>query len=239
MAAARNLADYLDGLTPAARKQIDAIRKAIKKAVPEAKPYFSYGIPGFSLDGRPFSWFAAWKKHASMYPIGAEIRRKYAAEVKGYTFSKGTIRFPYDNPPSAALVGKLAKARAAEMRAARGPKKQAESRLDRVRKICLALPDTTEKEAWGEPTFRVKDKLFAMYADADNHHGSGRPAVWVNSLPENQSVMITMDPDRFYKPAYVGPSGWVGIWLDRNVSWKMVADVLADGHGLTARKKRR
>lgn len=234
-----SLVGYFDALPAASRKQLDAIRRAIRKAVPGAKPYFSYGIPGFTLDGRPFIWYAAWKKHASMYPIGGEIRAMFAKELKGYTFSKGTIRFPYNKPPTAALVQKLAKARATEMRAARGPKKTAEGRLEKVRKICLKLPDTTEKKAWGEPTFRVREKLFAMYADADNHHGSGRPAVWVKSEPDNQSVMISMDPERFYQPAYVGVSGWVGIWLDRNVSWKMVADVLADGHRLTLQKKRR
>ena len=50
--------------------------------------------------------------------------------------------------------------------------------LTRLRKLCLALPQAHEVEAWGEPTFRVRNKLFAMYAAAGNHHGDGRPAVW-------------------------------------------------------------
>lgn len=232
MTAASDTARYLDALPAKARGLLDQMRKAVKAAVPDAKPHFSYGIPSFTLDGKPFIWFAAWKKHASMYPVVEEIRRAHAAELKGYAFSKGTIRFPYDRPPPPAVLKKLAKACATRMRQARGPKAKAEQTLARVRRHCLALPGATEKEAWGAPTFRVKGKLFAMYADAGDHHGEGRPAVWVKSTRENQSVMIDMDPGRFFSPPYMGPSGWVGVWLDKNVSWKMVADVLADGHRL-------
>jgi len=82
--------------------------------------------------------------------------------------------------------------------------------LARLRKLCLALPEAHEVEAWGEPTFRVRNKLFAMYADAENHHGAGRPAVWCKAGPGNQALMVKSDPDRFFVPPYVGPSGWIG-----------------------------
>ena len=88
------------------------------------------------------------------------------------------------------------------------------SPLPRLRKLSLSLPEAHEVEAWGAPTFRVKNKLFAMYAHAGNHHGDGRASVWIKSDKENQALMIRTQPDRFFKPAYVGPSGWIGVFLD-------------------------
>jgi predicted DNA-binding protein (MmcQ/YjbR family) len=111
------------------------------------------------------------------------------------------------------------------------------SPLTRLRKLCLALPDAHEVEAWGEPTFRVRNKLFAMFAAPNNHHGGGRPAVWCKAAPGNQSIMVRASPGRFFVPPYVGPSGWVGIWLDRNPDWDEVADLLRDSYRLIAPKK--
>lgn len=85
--------------------------------------------------------------------------------------------------------------------------------LDRVRRICLALPEAWEKEAWGEPTFRVKKRLFAMFAN--DHHRDGRIALWVNAPLGVQEMLVRSEPEKFFVPPYVGPSGWVGIVLDR------------------------
>ena len=112
------------------------------------------------------------------------------------------------------------------------------SPLPRLRKLCLALPDTTEVKAWGEPTFRVHNRLFAMYADGSNHHGGGRHSVWLNCTPTNQLFMIADNPQRFFKPAYVGPYGWVGVYLDGRVSWKQVVEAVRDAYELTAAKAR-
>jgi len=109
--------------------------------------------------------------------------------------------------------------------------------LPKLRKLCLALPDAHEVEAWGEPTFRVRNKLFAMFASADNHHGGGRHAVWCKAAPGNQELMIRSAPARFFKPPYVGPSGWVGIWLDGKVDWEEVADLVRDSYFLVAPKR--
>jgi hypothetical protein len=111
--------------------------------------------------------------------------------------------------------------------------------LARLRKLCLALPEAHEVEAWGEPTFRVRNKLFAMYASADTHHGNGRPAVWIKAAPENQAFMVRAAPDRFFVPPYVGPSGWVGVRLDGAVDWAEIAELLRDAYRLTAPKRLR
>ena len=111
--------------------------------------------------------------------------------------------------------------------------------LTRLRKICLSLPEAHEVEAWGEPTFRVRNKLFAMFASAGTHHGHGRPAVWCKAGPGNQEIMVRSAPERFFVPPYVGPSGWIGIWLDGQVQWDELADLLRDSYDLTAPKRAR
>lgn len=109
--------------------------------------------------------------------------------------------------------------------------------LSRLRRVCLALPEAHEVEAWGEPTFRVRNRLFAMYAAAGNHHGNGRAAVWCKAAPGNQRLMVRAAPDRFFVPPYVGPSGWVGVWLDAKTDWDELAGLLADGWRLVAPKR--
>ena len=92
-------------------------------------------------------------------------------------------------------------------------------------------------EAWGAPTFRVRNKLFAMYADAGNHHGKGIAGVWIKATHVNQDLLVRSDPDRFFVPPYVGPSGWIGVRLTGRPDWDLVADLLRDGYRLIAPKK--
>lgn len=113
----------------------------------------------------------------------------------------------------------------------------AASPIARLLKLCLALPEAHEVEAWGEPTFRVRNKILTMYASAASHHGAGRPAVWIKATPGNQALMIQTAPQRFFLPPYVGPSGWVGVYLDRTSAWSELGDLLQDAYCLTARKR--
>ena len=85
--------------------------------------------------------------------------------------------------------------------------------LERVRKFCLSLPETSEKLSHGEPTFFVKQKVFVMFAN--NHHNDGHLAVWL-PVPEGmQMSLINTSPEIYFKPPYVGVRGWVGIELTR------------------------
>lgn len=109
--------------------------------------------------------------------------------------------------------------------------------LTRIRSLCLGLPEAHEVESWGTPTFRVKSKMFAMFADPADHHGNGRPAIWLKCTHVNQDLLIHSDGERFFKPPYVGPSGWIGIYLDNKPDWTVVNDLVRDGYVLTAPKR--
>ena len=88
-----------------------------------------------------------------------------------------------------------------------------EDHLARVRRICLALPQTFEKLSHGEPTFFAGKRTFAMYSN--NHHNDGHIGVLVPAEPGAQQMLISAEPATYYRPAYVGSAGWVGIDLDR------------------------
>ncbi|MGE0748779.1 MAG: MmcQ/YjbR family DNA-binding protein [Rhodospirillales bacterium] len=104
--------------------------------------------------------------------------------------------------------------------------------IDRLRAICLALPEATEKEAWGDPTFRVRDKIFAM-----EKRGDGRVSVWCKAPEGSQMVLVGADPARFFVPPYVGPKGWIGIRLDTGPDWDEVAALVRRSYRLIAPKK--
>ena len=91
------------------------------------------------------------------------------------------------------------------------PSKPPVNHLERVRTICLGLPEAEEKIAWGAPTFRIRNKLFATFAD--NHHKDGRIALWCNAPEGLQEQLVAAQPDKFFRPPYMGPKGWIGLIL--------------------------
>ncbi len=109
--------------------------------------------------------------------------------------------------------------------------------LARLRRLCLALPEAYETVSHGEPTFWAGKRTFAMFANAANHHGRGRHAVWCKATHMTQSLLVGRHSDRYFVPPYAGPSGWVGMYLDRRPDWKEVADRLREAYRLAAPKK--
>jgi hypothetical protein len=102
--------------------------------------------------------------------------------------------------------------------------------LDRLREICLALPEAVEKETWEVPTFRVRDKIFVMYAPRT-------VALWCKAPAGVQSVLVGADPERFFVPPYVGHKGWIGMRLDPSVDWAEVASLVSRSFTMTAPKR--
>jgi hypothetical protein len=109
--------------------------------------------------------------------------------------------------------------------------------VERLRKICLALPEANERLSHGEPTwFAGKGKVFAMLDD--HHHGAEHVSVWLPQPPGIQQMLIDADPERFFRPPYVGPSGWVGVVLDRGPpDWSMVAELVREAYVHIATRK--
>ena len=96
--------------------------------------------------------------------------------------------------------------------------------LKRLRKICMALPEVTERLSHGEPTWFVRDKkVFVMYAD---HHHDDRLGVWMAAPPGVQEALVAEDPEHFYRPPYVGHRGWLGVYLDVDVDWEHFEDLV-------------
>ena len=99
----------------------------------------------------------------------------------------------------------------------------------RLRKICLALPEANEKLSHGEPTwFAGKGKVFAMLDD--HHHGAPHLSVWLPQPLGAQEALIDADAERFFRPPYVGASGWVGVVLDTRPDWDMVARLVREAY---------
>ena len=107
---------YFASLPPAVRTRMKSIRDMVHNIAPDAVEVFSYGIPGFRLDGKPLVWYAAFTHHTSLYPMTASIRKTHASALKGYKMSAGTVQFPLDEPLPVVLVKRLVKARLAELR---------------------------------------------------------------------------------------------------------------------------
>src|SRR5918997_3804585 len=105
--------------------------------------------------------------------------------------------------------------------------------VQRVRSICLALDGTTEKLSHGEAAWSVRGRQFATMAE--KHHDD-RVSVWFAAEPGAQEVLVAGDPERFFRPPYVGQRGWVGAYLDAPVDWDELAGLLADAHRLIAER---
>lgn len=108
--------------------------------------------------------------------------------------------------------------------------------VDRLRKICLSLPEANERMSHGEPTwFAGKGKVFAMLDN--HHHGSEHLAVWLPQPLGAQEALIESDPATFFRPPYVGPSGWVAMIIDRDPDWSAVEAMVRGAYVHVATKK--
>ncbi len=111
-----------------------------------------------------------------------------------------------------------------------------ERTLKRIRKLCLALPETSERLSHGAPTFFVRGKK-AFLMVLTNHHGDGRFAIWCAAAPGMQQLLVDADPERFFVPPYVGPRGWLGVRLEGELDWNELAGIAEDAYAEVAPAK--
>jgi hypothetical protein len=104
--------------------------------------------------------------------------------------------------------------------------------LTRLRAICLTLPEASEQGGVGDPTFKVRDKIFAM-----RHPHDDRESLWCKARPGVQSSLVASEPERFFVPPYVGHHGWVGVWLDVDQDWSFIEYLIIESYCITAPKK--
>jgi hypothetical protein len=104
--------------------------------------------------------------------------------------------------------------------------------LEQIRGICLGLPEATEGAGVGSPSFRVREKIFAM-----QHPMNERPSLWCKAPRGMQETLVHNDPERYFVPPYVGQHGWIGLWLDVEVEWELVSDLIEESYRMTAPKR--
>ncbi|MFN8371865.1 MAG: MmcQ/YjbR family DNA-binding protein [Anaerolineae bacterium] len=105
--------------------------------------------------------------------------------------------------------------------------------IDKLRRICLALPEAVEDgNGVGTPSFKVKDKIFAMH-----HPMHERPSMWCKAPQGFQAMLLDHDPHTFFVPPYVGHHGWIGVWLDIELDWKHTAELIEQSYRMTAPKR--
>ena len=230
----KSVTDYIASKPKEVQAALKLVRKTIRKAVPEAEEMISYQIPMYKLNGGPVLYFAGWKEHYSLYPAGEALAETFKEELARYKISKGTIRLPLSEPVPEKLIAKIAKFRAQK----RAGKKGRQTQLERVRRICSTMPSVFEKPSHGAPTFFVeKDKgVFTMFTE--NHHQDGRVAIWLPAPAGLQSALIEDAPQTYFKPPYVGASGWLGIELDQ-IRDEALEIHIREAWQLAARKKKK
>jgi len=108
--------------------------------------------------------------------------------------------------------------------------------LAKLRGICLALPETSERPSHGAPTFFIREKRSFLMV-LTNHHGDGRFAIWCAAPEGMQRMLVDADGERFFVPPYVGHRGWLGLRLDRGIHWDELKGIVEDAYAEVAPAK--
>jgi hypothetical protein len=112
-----------------------------------------------------------------------------------------------------------------------------EDMADRLRAICGALPEVTERPSHGAPTWFVQDKKAFVTLWAQGHHDNRFPHLWCAAGPGEQEALIASSPGRFFRPPYVGHRGWIGVRLDDDTNWAEIAELCTDAYRVIAPAK--
>jgi len=105
--------------------------------------------------------------------------------------------------------------------------------LETLHQMCMAYPGSEEifEGSVGDPVYKVSGKIYVM-----QHGMDGKSSIWIKAPKGVQEALIARDPDRYFRPPYVGHNGWVGTWLDVGIAWPEVEDLIDDAYRMTAKK---
>ena len=239
---AASVREYIASKPKESRAKLEAVRQAIRKAIPGVEEGLSYQIPAYSLNGSAVLYFAGWKSHFSIYPASDAMVAALGKALEPYERSKGTIKFPLSEPVPVRLIERIAKFRAGQLSKRDGTKGKRrggkEGQLDRIRRLCGTLPTAFEKISHGTPCFFVEQGkgCFAMFSE--HYRPDGRLSLWVPVSEGLQPLMIEEAPDVYFNPPYVGVNGWVGIVLDE-IADDALGSHLREAHRIISAKGKR
>lgn len=230
--------EYIASKPKESRASLESVRQAILTALPTVQEGLAYQMPAYTLNGVGVLYFAGWTSHYSLYPASDALVAAFAKELAPYERSKGTIKFPLSEPVPVRLIGRIAKFRAKQLTTrdgATGKKKGGrEGQLDRLRRLCAALPSAHEKMSHGTPCFFVEPGKGCFAMLSEHHRDDGRISLWVPVAEGLQPLMIEEAPDVYFHPPYVGVGGWVGIILEQikddalqshlREAWRLIAE---------------
>lgn len=109
--------------------------------------------------------------------------------------------------------------------------------IERLRAICMALPEVAERRSHGAPTWFVRNKKVFVTFWQHGHHREDHPHLWCAAPPGVQEELIGLEPDRFFRPPYVGGRGWLGVRIDLEVDWEEIAGICQEAYRVIAPKR--
>ena len=232
--------DYIASKPRPSRASLEAVRRAILRAIPGVTEGISYQMPAYTLNGVGVIYFAGWTSHYSLYPANDVLAAQFSKELARYERSKATIKFPLDEPVPVRLIERIAKFRASQVADRHGTRatrsRAKETQPDRVRCLCATLPSSFEKTSHGTPCFFVEPGTGCFAMLSEHYRDDGRMALWVPVTEGQQMPMIEEAPDVYFYPKYVGKGGWVGVLLDM-VTDEALQSHLREAHRLIAAKR--
>lgn len=232
--------EYIDSKPKESRAYLEAVRRAIRNALPDAQEGLAYQMPAYTLNGVGVLYFAGWKSHCSLYPASDALAAAFAKELAPYERDKATIKFPLSNPVPTRLIERIAKFRRRQVTTGVGARatgrNRQESQPDRVRRLCARLPSAFEQLSHGSPTFFVEQHRGCFAMLSEHHRDDGRMSLWVPVADGVRPLMIEEASDIYFIPPYVGPAGWIGILLD-SIRDDALESHLREAHRLVASKR--
>lgn len=231
------VAEYVARFPPEIKRLIQEVRKVTRSIAPDRTEKAYRGWPMRVFTDRGSIAIAGFREHVNVnLGRGATLRDPHRLlEGTGKSIRHVKVRSVADARSDGVrdLIAQELRGGPARMSHTKGEGKKV---FERVRKICLRLPDVTERPSHGTPTFFARGKQFAQVWSA--HHEDAHMTLWCAAPSGAQRALVSADPQRFFVPPYVGHRGWIGVRLDRKVNWAELERIIDDAYGEIAPGRR-